>query len=139
MITVSWLVLVLIIWGIDYQALLVVASSVLAVLGVALFAQWSILSNVTASIIVFFTLPARIGDEIEVIDGTQSLKGEIREINFFNVLLVDSEGNEIAYPNNLILQKAVRKCMNREAKSSETKGRLSRVAERIGARGKSDR
>lgn len=29
-------------------------SSVFAVIGVALFAQWSILSNVTASIIVFF-------------------------------------------------------------------------------------
>lgn len=109
LIAISWLVLLLVIWGIDYQALLVVASSVLAVIGVALVAQWSILSNITASIIVFFTLPAKIGDEIEVIDGNNSVKGVIKEINFFNVLLSDSEGNEIAYPNNLILQKPVRK------------------------------
>ena len=109
MIVVIWMIVLLVVWGIDYQALLVVASSVLAVIGVALVAQWSILSNITASIIVFFTLPAKNGDEIEILDGPNTVKGRIQEINFFNVLLKDDKGNLIAFPNNLILQKAVRK------------------------------
>jgi small-conductance mechanosensitive channel len=109
LITVVWLVVLLVVWGIDYQALLVVASSVLAVIGVALVAQWSILSNITASIIVFFSMPAKVGDEIEIIDGSNSIKGQIKEINFFNVLLTDEDGNQVAYPNNLILQRPVRK------------------------------
>lgn len=125
LIAAIWLVVLLVVWGIDYQALLVVASSVLAVIGVALVAQWSILSNITASIIVFFTMPAKVGDEIEVVDGTNSVKGVIREINFFNVLLTDEKGNEIAYPNNLILQKPVRKTV-REDKAVELKSALQK-------------
>ncbi|MDG6773815.1 mechanosensitive ion channel [Thiomicrorhabdus sp. ZW0627] len=113
-ITVVWTVVLLVVWGVNYQALLVVASSVLAVLGVALVAQWSILSNITASIIVFFSMPARIGDEVEVIDGVNSVKGVITEINLFNVLLIDEDGNQLAYPNNLILQKPVRKTQQQE-------------------------
>ncbi|WP_051347115.1 mechanosensitive ion channel domain-containing protein [Thiomicrorhabdus chilensis] len=116
LITVSWLVVLLVVWGIDYQALLVVASSVLAVIGVALVAQWSILSNITASIIVFFSMPAKIGDEVEIIDGVNSVKGVITEINFFNILLIDEDGNQLAYPNNLILQKPVRKTQQKSEK-----------------------
>jgi small-conductance mechanosensitive channel len=125
MIAVVWFVVLLVVWGIDYQALLVVASSVLAVIGVALVAQWSILSNITASIIVFFTMPAKVGDEIEIIDGSNCVKGVIREINFFNVLLTDDKGNEIAYPNNLILQRPVRKTV-RENKTTELKSPLQK-------------
>jgi len=45
------------IWGVDFRNLGVVMSSVFAVIGIALFAQWSILSNVTSGIIMFFTFP----------------------------------------------------------------------------------
>ncbi|MDG6777169.1 mechanosensitive ion channel [Thiomicrorhabdus sp. zzn3] len=132
LIVISWLVLLLVIWGIDYQALLVVASSVLAVIGVALVAQWSILSNVTASIIVFFTLPAKIGDEIEVIDGNNTVKGVIKEINFFNVLLCDADGHEVAYPNNLILQKPVRKhAVDNSAVAVSTEAHPSTLQKRL--------
>lgn len=129
LIVVVWLIVLLVVWGIDYQALLVVASSVLAVIGVALVAQWSILSNVTASIIVFFTMPAKNGDEIEILDGPNTVKGRIQEINFFNVLLLDSKGNLVAYPNNLILQKAVRKTA--VAEQDEPKVHQSPIKKRI--------
>lgn len=129
LIVIVWLIVLLVIWGIDYQALLVVASSVLAVIGVALVAQWSILSNITASIIVFFTMPAQNGDEIEILDGPNTVKGRIKEINFFNVLLEDNKGNLIAYPNNLMLQKAVRKLA--KASKDEPKARQSVLQKRI--------
>lgn len=103
----TFLVLMMTVWGVDYKGLLVFASSILAVIGVALVAQWSILSNITAGVIVFFSFPARIGDTIEIVDGATKIKGTIIEINLFQVLLVDENDQEIAYPNNLILQRPV--------------------------------
>ena len=44
------------VWSVDIKGISVFASSLFAIIGVALFAQWSILSNITASIIIFFTL-----------------------------------------------------------------------------------
>ena len=52
------------IWGVNVKELGLILSSVFAVIGVALFAQWSILSNVTAGIILFFSFPFKIGDEL---------------------------------------------------------------------------
>lgn len=95
------------VWGVDYEGMLVFLSSVLAVIGVALVAQWSILSNITAGVIVFFSFPARIGDTVEIVDGAHRIKGTITEINLFQVLLIDEDKQEIAYPNNLILQRPV--------------------------------
>ena len=100
------------VWGVDYAGMLVFLSSVLAVIGVALVAQWSILSNITAGVIVFFSFPARIGDTVEIVDGAHRIKGTITEINLFQVLLVDEQDQEIAYPNNLILQRPVIKMVN---------------------------
>lgn len=100
-------VLFFVLLGIDYRGLLVFASSVFAVVGVALFAQWSILSNITSSIIIFFNFPARIGDTIKIIDGDDSFTAKIVEITLFQVELIDKEENRIFYPNNLLLQKPV--------------------------------
>ena len=105
---IVFVIIVLAVWGIDYKGLLVFASSILAILGVALFAQWSLLSNITAGVIIFFSFPARIGDKVEIIDGKEVLTGTIVEINIFQILLKDDQGFEISYPNSLILQRPVR-------------------------------
>lgn len=104
LLTVAGFVLSLV-WGLDYNSVFLLASSVLAVLGVAFFAQWSILSNVTASIVIFFSYPARIGDLVRIVDGDNTLEGEILDINLFQVLIRDFRGDLINYPNNLIIQK----------------------------------
>jgi len=49
--------IVLLIIGIDIKQFAFFATSILAVLGVGFFAQWSILSNITASVILFFLSP----------------------------------------------------------------------------------
>lgn len=112
------LVVLMMVWGIDYRGLLVFASSILAVIGVALVAQWSILSNITAGVIVFFSFPARIGDTIEIVDGATRMKGTITEINLFQILLEDEKGQAVAYPNNLILQRPVIKIVSIEKNQS---------------------
>lgn len=95
------------VWSVDLKGVSLFASSIFAIIGVAMFAQWSILSNVTASIIIFFTFPARVGDKIKIVDGDNSVEGVIQEISLFQIELIDSEENLILYPNNLILQKPV--------------------------------
>ncbi len=95
------------IWSVDVKGVSVFASSLFAIIGVALFAQWSILSNITASIIIFFTFPARIGDKIRIVDGDDSIEGWIKEITLFQIELRDNDNNIVMYPNNLLLQKPV--------------------------------
>ena len=99
------------IWSVDIKGVSVFASSIFAVIGVALFAQWSILSNITASIIIFFTFPARVGDKVRIIDGDDSIEGIISEITLFQIELKDEAGNAVFYPNNLLLQKPVKKLL----------------------------
>lgn len=113
------LVVLALIWGFDYRGFWVVASSVLAVMGVVLFAQWSILSNVTSGVIVFFTFPARVGDEIEIIDGVNSVRGKLEDIGLFQIRITDKENNTLVYPNNLLLQKPVKRWQHEPAKKTE--------------------
>ena len=68
------------VWGLDFSRLVVLASSFFAVLGVAMVAQWSILSNITASITIFFAFPYKIGDRIRILDKDDTVTGVITEI-----------------------------------------------------------
>lgn len=101
------LMILSIIWNVQFGGIMIFASSIFAVIGVALFAQWSILSNLTASIIIFFTFPARVGDRIKVLDGDNSIIGEIKEISLFQIEIIDEEENVVLYPNNLFIQKPI--------------------------------
>ena len=77
------------------------------VIGVAFFAQWSILSNITAGIIVFFSSPFRIGDTIKILDKDYPIEAKIIDIKSFYTLLKTTEGEQISLPNNLLLQKGI--------------------------------
>jgi len=82
-------------------------TSILTVIGVAFFAQWSILSNITAGIIVFFSSPFRIGDTIKILDKDYPIEAKIVDIKSFYTLLKTAEGEQISLPNNLLLQKGI--------------------------------
>ncbi|MDO4727509.1 MAG: mechanosensitive ion channel [Bacteroidota bacterium] len=97
----------IVIWGIDKKQLFLVISSILTVLGVALFAQWSILSNITAGIILFFSFPFKIGDKIRILDKDFPIEAEITDIEAFYTLLKTADGELISFPNNLLLQKGI--------------------------------
>ncbi len=93
--------------GLGYGEISLFVSSVFAVVGIALFAQWSILSNLTASLIIFFAFPYRVGHRVKVVDKDDDISGIIEEIEPFHVLIRRDNGELITYPNSLILQKAV--------------------------------
>ena len=101
------LISIVIIWGVKKDQILLFISSVFAVVGVASFAQWSILSNITAGIILFFSYPFKIGDRIKIHDKDFPIEGEIDDIKAFYVILKSSDGELITYPNNLLMQKGV--------------------------------
>lgn len=110
--------------GLGYHDVALFVSSAFAVLGVALVAQWSILSNLTAGVLIFFVFPYRIGDRIKVVDKDEDIRGVIQEIALFHVLIQRDDGNLITYPNSQILQKSVIKLLNPEVydnKATEAK------------------
>ncbi|MEZ8722966.1 mechanosensitive ion channel domain-containing protein [Vibrio pomeroyi] len=105
----------LIVSGIGYGNFSIFISSVFTVIGVGFIAQWSILSNITASFLIFFVFPYRIGDSIIVADG-DGIEGKILDIKMFHTLIRHPEGNIITYPNSLLLQKSVTKVTGKNLK-----------------------
>lgn len=96
-----------IIFGAEPEDLSLVFSSVFAVIGIALFAIWSILSNITSGVIMFFSFPYKVGDKIQIHDKDFPIEAIIEDIRAFQLHLRMDNGDLVTYPNNLILQKAV--------------------------------
>jgi small-conductance mechanosensitive channel len=92
---------------VDFRNLGLVLSSVFAVIGIALFAQWSILSNVTSGVIMFFTFPYKIGDYIKIHDKDVPCEGIIEDIKTFHIILHTTDNEIVTYPNSMMLQKGV--------------------------------
>ena len=95
------------IWGFKQHQIAAFASTILTALGIAFFAQWSLLSNITAGVILFFNHPLKSGDTIRVLDKDCPFEGEITNLTFFFVLLKTANGEIITIPNSLILQKSI--------------------------------
>lgn len=107
LITLLSITLIIIIWGVRTKDIIIAVSSVATIVGVAMVAQWSILSNITAGIILFFSFPFKIGDIIKIHDKDFPVVGEIEDINAFHISLITKDGEIIIYPNNLIFQKGI--------------------------------
>lgn len=93
--------------GARLENIAVVFSSVFAVIGIGLFAIWSILSNITSGIIMFFSFPYKVGDKIKIHDKDFPIEAIIEDIRAFQLHLRLDDGDLVTYPNNLILQKPV--------------------------------
>ncbi|MCA0131863.1 mechanosensitive ion channel domain-containing protein [Winogradskyella alexanderae] len=95
------------IFGAETSDITLLFSSVFAVIGIALFAIWSILSNITSGVIMFFSFPYKVGDKIKIHDKDYPVEAIIEDIRAFQLILREDNGDLVTYPNNLILQKAV--------------------------------
>ena len=118
---VFWVIAVvtlILIWGVNIREIGLIISSFFAVLGVALFATWSVLSNITSGIILFLYFPYKIGDRIRILDKEFPEEVIIIDIHVFNLNLLKDNGELLIYPNNLLLQKGVvlvkRKAANKD-------------------------
>lgn len=107
LINVACVITLAIIWGVDPKNVIIVFSSLFTIIGVAMFAQWSVLSNITAGIIIFFSMPFRIGDEIEILDKDYPIKAVVENVMTFTIHLRTEEGNLVVMSNTLFLQKVL--------------------------------
>lgn len=107
MINILALIIIIGIWGVNTQNLFLALSSLFAIIGVALFAQWSILSNITAGLIIFFTSLFKIGDRIRIEDKDMPIEGMVEDIYTFNTHVRTDDGRLHIFPNSLFLQKSI--------------------------------
>lgn len=105
--TITVVVVVAGIWGLEQNKIAVFVSTLLTALGIAFFAQWSLLSNITSSIVLFFNHPMKLGDTIKILDKDCPFEGEVTELTYFYVHLKTTNGEIITIPNALLLQKAI--------------------------------
>lgn len=103
--TIAVMVLLAGVWGLKQDEIALFASTIMTALGIAFFAQWSLLSNITSSIILFFNHPLKMGDTIKVMDKDYPFEGEITELTYFFVHLKTKSGEIVTIPNSQILQK----------------------------------
>lgn len=101
------IVLLSAIWGLKQNEIAVFVGTILTALGIAFFAQWSLLSNVTSSLLLFFNHPVKIGDTIKVLDKDYPVEGEITDLTYFFVHIKTDEGEITTIPNSVLLQKSV--------------------------------
>ena len=93
------------IWSIGLRSLAVASGAVQAALGIAFFAQWPVLSNVTTSLIMFWRFPIHIGDPIRVLSD-QPVTGTVTDRTPFFIVLRDEDSNTTTIPNAMSLQQA---------------------------------
>ncbi|WP_372950145.1 mechanosensitive ion channel domain-containing protein [Mariniphaga sp.] len=107
LLSITAIVFVSAIWGVKQSQLAVFISSAMAVLGIAFVAQWSLLSNITAGLILFFNHPLKIGDHIKIIEKDFVIEGIISDITFFFVHIKTENKEKISIANNIFLQKNI--------------------------------
>lgn len=95
------------IWGVDQRQLLLFFTSTITVLGIAFFAQWSILSNITAGLVIFFSHPLRLGDYVKITEKDYLIEGKLEHISFFFMHILTDGGERITIPNSVALQKTI--------------------------------
>ena len=105
---ITLIVVLIAIWGIEETKIWTFITSVLTVVGVALFAQWSILSNISSSLIIFLNHPVKLGESITILDDDYDISGRVSDIGMFYVILKTETDEKIMIPNNVFLQKATK-------------------------------
>ncbi len=95
------------IWGVQRDELLFFVTSTVTVLGIAFFAQWSILSNITSGLVLFFNHPLKIGDQIQIFEKDFKVEGKLKDISIFFLHIETLDGNRITVPNSIALQKTI--------------------------------
>jgi small-conductance mechanosensitive channel len=107
LLTITSIVFIAAIWGVKQTDIVVFISSIMAILGIAFVAQWSLLSNITAGLILFFNHPLKIGDHIKILEKDFIIEGIVNDISFFFIHIKTENNEKITISNTVILQKTI--------------------------------
>ena len=81
-------------------------STVLALVAIGFVAVWSILSHMTASVVILLQRPFRSGDNLQLAD--DEYVGTVLKTGLFYTHVQDSEGGVSLIPNNILFQRRFR-------------------------------
>jgi len=112
--TMTVIVLLTGVWGFKQDEIALFASTILTVLGIAFFAQWSLLSNITSSILIFFIHPVKLGDYVKVLHKDYRYEGEVTEMNYFFIHIKTNDNEIITIPNSHFFDKSFSISENKE-------------------------
>ena len=102
-------VFIMVIWGVEQTDLVVFLSTTMTILGVAFFAQWSLISNITSTLIIFFNHPIKIGDSLTIMEKDYEIEGVLNDIGVFFITVKTKDNKIITMPSNIFLQKMIKK------------------------------
>jgi small-conductance mechanosensitive channel len=100
-------VLILTVFGVNLGGLWAIMSTILAMVAIGFVAVWSLLSNVSSTVIILFFRPFAIGDDLEF--PGEPVKGKVVDLNFLYTTLRTEDGALFQIPNNLFFQKALKR------------------------------
>lgn len=104
--TITAITLLTGVWGFKQNEIALFASTILTALGIAFFAQWSLLANITSSILIFFNHPVKLGDYVKVLHKDYHYEGEVTEMDYFFVHIKTIDNEIITIPNSHFFEKS---------------------------------
>ncbi|MFO7724388.1 MAG: mechanosensitive ion channel family protein [Oceanipulchritudo sp.] len=81
-------------------------STLVALVAIGFFAVWSILSHMTAAVVLFLQRPFRVGDYLQF--GDEAYSGKVVGMGLFFTQVEDAGGGRSQIPNNLLFQRRFR-------------------------------
>ena len=85
-------------------------STMMALVAIGFVAVWSILSHMTASLVLFFQRPFRPGEYLQLADDAYS--GKVTKTGLFYTVVEDADGGRSQIPNNILFQRRFRVTSN---------------------------
>lgn len=110
-------VVLFLVWGIAPSQLMTYVASLLTVVGIAFLAQWSVLSNITSTLIIFFNHQVSIGDSIVILDKDYNIEGKVSDIGIFFIVIKVNDNEYVSLPSNVFMQKMIKKISQPKLKS----------------------
>lgn len=101
------LVLLLGILGFNIGGIWAMLATVVGMVAIGFVAVWSVLSNVLCTLIILVYRPFEVGDELEL--PGEPVQGKVVDLNFIFTTLRSEDGSLLQVPNNLFLQKIIRR------------------------------
>jgi small-conductance mechanosensitive channel len=93
--------------GFNLGGLWAMLATVVGMVAIGFVAVWSVLSNTLCTLIILIYRPFDIGDEIEF--AGEPVQGKVADLNFIFTTLRASDGTFLQIPNNLFLQKVIKR------------------------------
>lgn len=98
---------------------LTMVGTLAAMVALGFVAMWSILTNITCTLLLIIFQPFQIDDEIEF-PTEEGAKGKVEDMNFIYTTLTTESGDQFRIPNNLFFQKVFRRRKGTQSVSLES-------------------